>query len=273
MRRHYHLVSLQGIDQWLYDGRTLPPNALAVTVDDGHRDFFQVAYPVFRAHGIPVTMFLTTGFLDRRCWLWTDQVAYMFHQTRRRVVELPLPNATCRLPLDSAAERLLAVDIVKRAAKRMPHSERTKLVLKDLPNLLAVAIPAHPPSEYEPLTWDEVRQMSQNNTFFGAHTQTHPILSSLSSAAELRNEIRDSRSRIEGELGMPVPHFSYPNGTSTDIDLRTVEEVKAAGFRSAVIAEPGVNRRDTDPFLLHRIPLGPLTAPVRFGRDILRRTN
>src|SRR5688572_24324151 len=52
--RHFQLVSLTEIGQCLKEGRPLPPNALAVTVDDGSRDFLINAYPIFRAHKIPV---------------------------------------------------------------------------------------------------------------------------------------------------------------------------------------------------------------------------
>lgn len=270
IRRHYYPVSLAEIDRWFFEGVALPPNALSVTVDDGHRDFFRVAYPVFQTYGIPVTVFLTTGFLDRRCWLWTDQVAYLFCHTHVSLVEITLPQGNCRLSLQSEADRLNAIEIVKSAAKRMPHSVRMTFVQKELPQVLALQIPVIPPEEYEPLIWDEVRAMRPNGVSFGAHTQTHPILASISSRTELRREIVESKSRIEQELDTAVPHFSYPNGTSNDIDPRTIEEVKAAGFRSAVIAERGVNHRHTNPYLLYRIPVGPTTAPIHFGRDILR---
>ena len=264
LRRHYSPVSLAEIDGWLQGGAALPPNALAVTVDDGHHDFFQVAYPVFRAYGIPVTVFLTTGFLDRRCWLWTDQMAYLFRHTSVSEAEIALPEGNCRVALGAEADRLSALDTVKRAAKRMPHAVRTALIRTELPRALRLDVPASAPVEYEPLVWDEVRTMSRDGMFFGAHTQTHPILSSIASPVELRHEILESKTRIEQELDLPVPHFSYPNGTSSDIDARTIGEVKAAGFSSAVIAERGVNLRHTDPFLLYRIPVGPTDASASF---------
>src|SRR5438094_716043 len=47
--RHYELVSMTDIGRYLREGKPLPKNALAVTVDDGHRDFFLNGYPVFQA--------------------------------------------------------------------------------------------------------------------------------------------------------------------------------------------------------------------------------
>src|SRR5437667_11433043 len=40
LRRHYHLVSLDEVAGWLHNADRLPHNSLAVTVDDGYRDFY-----------------------------------------------------------------------------------------------------------------------------------------------------------------------------------------------------------------------------------------
>ena len=46
---------------------TLPPRAVAITVDDGNYDFYAVGYPVFKRRGVPVTLYVSTyHVLDRR---------------------------------------------------------------------------------------------------------------------------------------------------------------------------------------------------------------
>jgi peptidoglycan/xylan/chitin deacetylase (PgdA/CDA1 family) len=268
--RHYHVVTLQEVDHWLHEGMALPANSLVVTVDDGHHDFFRVAYPVFREYQIPVTMFLATGFLDRACWLWGDRVMYMFRQTARKSVEVALPAEEQRYSLESPDLRREAARTVKEAAKRMEDERRLKLVYDELPRLLNVTVPENPPEEYEPLLWDEVREMTRNGMTFGAHTKTHPILSSIVSAAKRREEIEVSKRRIEDELALPVAHFSYPNGTSRDINAETIQIVRDAGFKSAVVAEPGLNSRTSDPFLLRRTTVEPESPVLSFDRDITR---
>ncbi|MCU0943281.1 MAG: polysaccharide deacetylase family protein, partial [Hydrogenophaga sp.] len=47
----------------------LPARAAAITFDDGYADNHDQALPVLRAHGLPATFFVATGFLDGgRMW-------------------------------------------------------------------------------------------------------------------------------------------------------------------------------------------------------------
>jgi hypothetical protein len=47
----------------LQDG-TLPDRAVVLTVDDGFYDFFGVAFPIVESFGYPVTLYLTTDYVD-----------------------------------------------------------------------------------------------------------------------------------------------------------------------------------------------------------------
>ena len=67
----------------------------------------------------------------------------------------------------------------------------------------------------------------------GAHTRSHPILSSIDDAlAHL--EITVGKAELEAILDEPVDVFAYPNGNpQRDLTSKHVEMVKMAGFRSA----------------------------------------
>ena len=267
LRKHYHLVSLDEIAGWLRKGETLPKNSLAVTVDDGYRDFYQNAYPIFSAHQIPVTIFLATEFLDHRAWLWVDRVNYACEHTRVRAAKVRLgPEDAREFRFLTHAQRRQAATSIRESAKRLSNSERLDLVADELPRLLKVDVPSVATEEYEPLLWDEVREMSAHRIDFGAHTMTHPILSSLRDREALIREIEGSKHRIESELNKPVLHFSYPNGTWDDLHSDAVEVVKSASFSTAVVAQGGVNFRNADPFLLRRNTVEPESPELVFGR-------
>jgi peptidoglycan/xylan/chitin deacetylase (PgdA/CDA1 family) len=254
IRRHYKPI---GLDDWAHnENGSLAGNSLIVTIDDGYRDFLLYGAPVFRAFDIPCTVYLVSDFLDGKLWLWWDQLAYAFHNTTCDSLTFKLDHDELSFRLQDAAQRAeLGADIAIRLT-RVTNSERLRLV-KLIPELLEVEIPTIPPAEYEPLKWDEVRQLAKDGVVFGAHTVTHPILSRITESHQKREEIEDSKLRIQQELDQPVQHFCYPNGLNEDFDEETVALVKQAGFKTATTTERGLNFRGSQPFQLRRLGIDP----------------
>ena len=266
IRRHYHPVSMAAVSDWLHAGRSMPRYALAVTVDDGYGDFQEAGYPVFAEYGIPVTVFLATDFLDGKSWLWFDRVLYAFRNAKISEVSVEMPSGDAlAFKLDSEASRRAAGQHVADLAVALSPADRRELV-GALPRLLKADMPEQAPADYRPLSWDAVRLLAASGVEFGAHTKTHPILSALTDPEELREEIAGSKARIESELDRPVLHFCYPNGKMRDIGLAAAETVRAAGMRTAVTAESGLNRVHQDPFLLLRIGADPGHQEMYFAR-------
>lgn len=253
LRRHYRVLELREVARRLADGSRFPPHAVVITVDDGHADFYREAYPVLRRWGLPATLYLTTGYLDGRCWLWFDLVDYLFEQTGAARLELEFLGA---MELRSAGAKRAAAEAVKEAALRMPNTAREEL-MAGLPRALKVDVPPRPPARWEPLSWDQVREMASGGIEFGAHTLTHPILSRVADEGRLEREIREPKQRIEQELGRETLHFCYPNGQPGDYTPAIVERVRQAGFQTAVTAEQGLNPAGASRYLLKRVPVEP----------------
>jgi peptidoglycan/xylan/chitin deacetylase (PgdA/CDA1 family) len=257
IRAHYSPVSMSQAADGLMHGGRLPENAVAITVDDGYRDFYQVAYPVLREYRIPATVYLVSDFVDRTLWLWVDQVRYGFLHGKERSFQMEIAGETpLRFELGTRETRTRAARAVTEMAKKISNTERLRL-LERLPEQLGVQLPERAPAEYEALHWDEVREMAAAGIDFGAHTRTHPILSRLAGDRQLAGEIGGSKRQIEQQVGRVVEHFCYPNGAREDVGREAVEAVRAAGFRTAVMTESGLNYIGGDPFRLLRIGVEP----------------
>jgi peptidoglycan/xylan/chitin deacetylase (PgdA/CDA1 family) len=257
IRRYYQPLSLKSICESLETGRALPQNNLAVTVDDGYRDFFLYAHAVFREYEIYPTIFVISDFLDQKLWPWWNQIAYVFKHTSLRSVQLPfLKGETRNYVLDTEEQRLRAGGGIVDALLTVGDDERHELINLII-GVLGVTLPTAPPFEWAPLTWDQLRHMTRDGVEVGAHTRTHPILSRIRDIRAIREELESCKLRIEEEIGQPPLHFCYPNGKLADIDKRSVDAVKECGFRTAVTSERGLNYVDADPFLLRRIGVEP----------------
>jgi peptidoglycan/xylan/chitin deacetylase (PgdA/CDA1 family) len=222
---------------------------VVVTVDDGYRDFRDVAYPVFRKHDVPVALFVTTGFVDGRLWMWWDRLAYVFQNAA--AVSLSVDHAGERhwVDLTSAEQRLATWHRVGIRCCFLAEDLKLSLI-QTLAQRLAVEIPDTPPARYASLTWENLRDLQGNGVDVGAHTVSHAILTRIPLAVA-RREISDSRRRLEEMLGVPVPYFCFPQGGPADYSAEVIEEVASAGFASAYLAFPSLSR-STSNFTLPR---------------------
>jgi peptidoglycan/xylan/chitin deacetylase (PgdA/CDA1 family) len=251
LRRHYHPVGLDEIADAARDGKPLPPNSLALTIDDGYRDF-QLAFPIFREFGFRPTLYVVSQFASGNIWLWPDQLLYLLENSPRKD-----PNLPVRAAFDRKAQGMIAM------------SNRDRLsVLRALPTEFDASLPSSIPERFAPLSWPELRAMVSQGLDIGAHTASHPILSKLDSEDELYDEIAGSKAAIESATGASVSHFCYPNGTFADIDAATERIAAKAGYRTAVLAEPGFAGPPYSPFRLKRIGVDPGLPQLYFERCV-----
>src|SRR5919112_660370 len=125
VRRYYQPISLSSLTEIVRQKAPIPHNALVVTVDDGYRDFLLHAHPVFSDYGIPVTVFLVSDFLDRKLWLWWDQVQYAFRHTSRKSLSLELSAGNpVSFTFGSDEERTAAAEKVIGLMKGLDNLER-----------------------------------------------------------------------------------------------------------------------------------------------------
>ncbi len=115
------------------------------------------------------------------------------------------------------------------------------------------------------LTWDQVREMEKNGIEFGAHTATHPILTSIPED-QLVAEVALCKQALEQELGHPIYSFAYPYGK---YNTQIKEAVAQAGFKAAVTTSAGKNiLQPGDRYALKRLRITGHTNKDRFIRMI-----
>ncbi len=216
---------------------------VVVTVDDGYRDLYNVAFPVFRAHGVPAMIYITTGFVDGAVWFWWDQLSHLFATAPAGETELAYAGEVFRLDLTSEMSRQATWNRVADRCRFLPD-DRKHALIETLAAHLGVSLPLRPPTPYEAVTWTEVREMRQAGIEFGGHTVTHPILTRIS-LDEAREEISASKQRLQDILGEPISWFCYPQGGPADYSQAIAAEVGAAGYTGSYLAYQPVVQKPT----------------------------
>jgi peptidoglycan/xylan/chitin deacetylase (PgdA/CDA1 family) len=261
LARHYAPLPLVEAAARLARG-SLPARAVAVTFDDGYGDNYRHAFPILRKHGVPATIFVVTGALDRRTPFWWDAVAAAVERLAQEPAvgnHLPAWLTACLAPLPAGAlPREVARGIVRRLnALERPERDRTVAAL-------LAAAPGASPAGDDLLTWDQAREMRRAGVELGSHTVSHAFLDELS-PAEARREIEESLDRLAAELGAPARLFAYPRGRVAE-PLRAL--LRDAGVLAAVTTELGDNRPGADLLALHRLDAGYLRRAGGFDRHV-----
>lgn len=226
----------------------LDRDLLAITFDDGYEDNYRAAWPALRAEELSATVYLTTGFLDGT-ELWVGFARRALDVAHRSAPEVSAGAAeTLRRVLGSWPLKERADPMVRRL-KYLPPIERDRVleVLRSAEMDLAPAA--------RPLSWEQAREMAAAGIELGAHTVTHPILSTLEPAVQ-EEEIRGSRRRIAEATGIEPVTFAYPNGSARDYDRHSMEITGRAGFRAACTTRRGSNRPGCRRLELKRIGIG-----------------
>jgi peptidoglycan/xylan/chitin deacetylase (PgdA/CDA1 family) len=204
------------------------------TFDDGYADNLDLALPVFEAHRAPFTVYVTTGVMDGTAdiwWLILEEAIGHSAAIRTRIggQDFSLPAAT-------PGEKQAAWDAIYWPLRDVTIAERQDAVAKlaqdsgvRVSDIFAAVSPG----------WERIKKAASNPYFrIGAHTLTHPPLSALSDG-EARDEITQSKSRIEAEIGLPVLHFAYPFGDHGSAGPRDFRLACEAGFETAVTTRRG----------------------------------
>jgi peptidoglycan/xylan/chitin deacetylase (PgdA/CDA1 family) len=242
---------------------SLPPNAVALTFDDGYSDNIREGKPRLAAADVPATVFVTTGYIDRTDGFWWDELARLILLEKcPNKFEIAIDGRTMHFNLDAATSALASgagqgaalnrqtMLLSLHEALRPLEGENRRQIMLELRSILNLAEWDYRASLGRPMTSDEICALARDGLVtIGAHTVTHPMLSKLSPVARQR-EIAESKLACEALIGAPVLSFSYPYG---DYDGEVRETVKMAGFALAVSVHRAPTTAGSDVLALPRI--------------------
>ncbi|MCC7697566.1 polysaccharide deacetylase family protein [Janthinobacterium sp. EB271-G4-7A] len=233
LQRFYTPLPLSDAVRRLQDG-SLPPRAACITFDDGYADNAQVALPLLQRHGLHATFFIATGYLDGG-QMWNDTVVEAVRQAAGPMLDLRV-HGLGTFPVASLAQRQAAIATLLGQIKYQPFARRQQLAMQIRRQAGATAGPA------AMLSTAQLRQLQAAGMELGAHTASHPILSTLAERAAQR-DIAHGKQQLEALIQAPVSLFAYPNGKAgRDYGAPHVAMVKNLGFQAAVATDWGVAR-------------------------------
>jgi peptidoglycan/xylan/chitin deacetylase (PgdA/CDA1 family) len=235
-------LSLNDACDALYRG-DLPENPVCVTFDDGYADNAVVAWPIMQRYGVPLSIFVSTDFLDGGI-MWNDSVIEAVSYIQADEIDLSRFGLKA-YATSSDSQKLSSIASIISDIKHLDPIQRSDIV-SELSSSSAVT------TNNLMLTTKQLQSLVKAGVEIGAHTKSHPILSKLN-FNQAREEIFNGRAILEDKARTKVNYFAYPNGKpNRDYNLDHIKLVKQAGFKAALSTSPGSNSQQTNRWELAR---------------------
>ena len=201
------------------------------TFDDGYRDNVTRALPLFRQYNAPLTIYVTTSFLDRSYGeYWWGQLRHVIHEAAQLEVEAIGRKFKLERPKDKAAAyRELAAAI-----------NRNEWNLEDANTLFERrGVSVVEALDRDAMTDAELVQYARDPLLeIGGHTTSHKRLAQLNDA-EAFVEITQNKDYLEQLLNREVSHLAYPYGDAKSCGDRDFRLARRANFKTAVTTRFG----------------------------------
>jgi peptidoglycan/xylan/chitin deacetylase (PgdA/CDA1 family) len=246
-RARCNVLPLSEALQRLQSG-TLPDRPVVITFDDGFHDFSSVAFPILESFGFPVTLYLTTYYVEFNRPVFDPMCSYLLWKGRyKQRLEwtgvFPAPFA-----LDDAGRQRATATIKQFAVSRKLSGQEKDGLLAELAGRLDL--------DYEQfcqkrvmhlITPEEARELANRGVDLQYHTHRHRVYRS---RERMFAELQDNRRRIASFTAREPRHFCYTGGFYLP-EYPTY--LKEYGMLSATTCEPGLCTPRTNPMLLPRL--------------------
>ena len=242
---------------------SLPPEALAVTFDDGYACATTTAAPVLQLLGIHATVFIAPDLVGGHREFWWDELQRMVIEcdgatleVEGKTVELGVrhdDDGTWLPARPAATDRQRAFKHIWAKLSVLPP-ERIERVMTNLRD--QAKLDPEPRETHRLMTAEEMRELDAATISFGSHSLAHASLPSLPSREKVRH-ILQSLERCEAITGRRPLSFAYPFGQHDDEAEALVEH---AGFECACTTEQAAVGLVSEGFALPRLHVGNWSA-------------
>ncbi len=226
----YSFISLDRLHEILQNNETVEKHAV-FTLDDGYKDNYDYAYPIFKKYKIPFTIYITTSFPEKNAILWWYEIEDLIMK-HDEIILSNNAKYTCKT-IEQKTKAFLEI-------RALIISLQQKNLLSQLNNLFDNYDVDWAGKCYElTMNWAQIKELSKDEMVtIASHTTHHYALRQLDDD-ECKSEIKEANKLIELRIGGKVEHFAYPFGGVNEVGTREFNLIKSLGLKTAVTTRVG----------------------------------
>jgi len=226
----YSFISINRLHEIILN-REIVFKQIVITLDDGYKDNFNIAYPIFKKYDVPFTVYITSSFPNGSAYLWW----YALEDLLLKSSEIILGDGTL-FPCKSYEEKLQAFFLVRKRIMSLPKVDFS-IHIKNIFSKYCV--------DWESLCinycmdWSEISEISKDEICtIGGHTINHLALNCLP-FEDIKYEVLEGNRFIESKINKKVEHFAYPFGGRDVVGRREFDILKSFGLKTATTTRRG----------------------------------
>lgn len=258
MRETHNIIPSTQVHDYISKKRYKEKPFCVFTMDDGYKDNFTEAYPVFKKNNVPFTIFLAATFAQKEAVMWW----YVLEDLLQENDEITLADGSVyqaktktekEQSFLAIREKILALDqenLVAELDKMFVHYKVDWIAKCD--NLC--------------LDWDDVAKLDADPLCtIGAHTYHHYNLKALATRDGVIKEIDDGLEILKAHGILPTV-FAYPFGSPGEVGEREIEVLQKMDFSNAFVAYGDETKRRS----YNRFAVGRLMLTEKYAKEFLK---
>lgn len=234
-KKHYNVVRLSDITNYLEQHASLPENALLITFDDGWSDNLQYAVTISANHGVEPLLFVTTSAINTRILSWQETLisAWQIGQLDDESIA-DIADLLGRPPTSLVNKN----DVYDFIAAIQESTTETREKVAEIAGKIADKLPGPP----QMLATDELKQLKQEGFSLGTHGVRHEPYTLVENPREdLQASRRDLSRFIDDES---VTSMSFPHSRHS---RELIDMARSAGYREIFSGNNCINRINGSP--------------------------
>ena len=226
----FNFISLDELYDIITSDKKVIQPFITFTIDDGYKDNYSQALPVFEYHNVPFAIFMATDFIDHKAVLWWDILEGLI--SKNDSIVFKDQEYRCH----SFNEKWDTFRIVRESILNFDQKNIEQALKESFSNY---TIDWHEPVQRQAMSWEQVKAISQHPLCtIGGHTVSHLALNKLSDQ-DFRQEVADGVAKLQSATGKPIRHFAYPYGSPNEIGEREFKLISEFNFKTVFTAYGG----------------------------------
>jgi len=223
-KRGYSFISIDELIFGICKNKYIKNNKLVVvTMDDGYKDVYKNAYPIFKYYKVPFTLYVAASFPDKKAILWWHIIDKIINEEGECCKKGSLLYKYHKKILKHGINQKIALELLLKNI--LSKRENIDIYCEEYNAELNKSML---------IDWDDIKEMNRDPLCtIGSHGYWHFGLR-YAPTYQVYRDMLVSKRILERKLNIRVDHYAYPYGTPYSVGPREFKLALMAGYKTAV---------------------------------------